>query len=436
MAREFDRDLRLLVLDQPTRGLDVGSIEFIHRQTIAKRDAGTAILLVSAELDEVHGAVRPHRGHVPRADRGDPRRRTADKNEIGLLMATGGRGAARSATRRGVGVTTDAGSRQPRRRSAPSELARLGRCAVPWSRSCWRSWSARVIILVSQLGRARPRVRPDAADRRPTPRSSRGRSGAQTAIVNTLRRRHAACPRRPGGRPGVQGRALQHRCAGPVPDRGARSVAVGVAAERASPASWRSRWRCWPALLAGAAWGFIPGFLKAVLGRPRGGHHDHAQLHRRRHHRVRLVSGPLRPARLSVADHRRRRQRRRCRSSSAGRGHIGILVALVAVLLVWLAPRTGRPSASRSGPWAPTGCRALRGHGAARCIIVLTMSLAGCSPGSAGAVEILGVTHHMTALRHDGRLRRHRRGAAGRAPSRSAIVFARCSSVPCAPARR
>ena len=53
VAREFDRDLRLLVLDQPTRGLDVGSIEFIHRQAIAKRDAGTAVLLVSAELDEV-----------------------------------------------------------------------------------------------------------------------------------------------------------------------------------------------------------------------------------------------------------------------------------------------------------------------------------------------------------------------------------------------
>ena len=53
VAREFSRDLRLLILDQPTRGLDVGSIEFIHRQIIAKRDAGTAVLLVSAELDEV-----------------------------------------------------------------------------------------------------------------------------------------------------------------------------------------------------------------------------------------------------------------------------------------------------------------------------------------------------------------------------------------------
>jgi simple sugar transport system ATP-binding protein len=49
VAREFDRELKLLVLDQPTRGLDVGSIEFIHKQIIAKRDAGTAVLLVSAE---------------------------------------------------------------------------------------------------------------------------------------------------------------------------------------------------------------------------------------------------------------------------------------------------------------------------------------------------------------------------------------------------
>ena len=53
VAREFSRDLKLLVADQPTRGIDVGSIEFIHKQIVAKRDAGTAVLLVSAELDEV-----------------------------------------------------------------------------------------------------------------------------------------------------------------------------------------------------------------------------------------------------------------------------------------------------------------------------------------------------------------------------------------------
>jgi simple sugar transport system ATP-binding protein len=96
VAREFDRDLKLLVLDQPTRGLDVGSIEFIHRQVIAKRDAGTAVLLVSAELDEVLemsdriGVM--YGGRIVAVVDG----RTADKNEVGLLMATGGaeRGAA------------------------------------------------------------------------------------------------------------------------------------------------------------------------------------------------------------------------------------------------------------------------------------------------------------------------------------------------------
>ena len=90
VAREFGRDLQLLILDQPTRGLDVGSIEFIHRQTIAKRDAGTAVLLVSAELDEVlemsDRIAVMYRGEIVAVVDG----RTADKNEIGLLMATGG----------------------------------------------------------------------------------------------------------------------------------------------------------------------------------------------------------------------------------------------------------------------------------------------------------------------------------------------------------
>ena len=94
VAREFSRDLRVLVLDQPTRGLDVGSIEFIHRQVIAKRDAGTAILLSSAELDEVlelsDRIAVMYRGRIVAVMDG----RTADKEEVGLLMATGGRTAA------------------------------------------------------------------------------------------------------------------------------------------------------------------------------------------------------------------------------------------------------------------------------------------------------------------------------------------------------
>ncbi len=91
VAREFGRELKLLVLDQPTRGLDVGSIEFIHRQTIKKRDAGTAVLLVSAELDEVlelsDRVAVMFRGRIVEILDGP----TADREHVGLLMATGGR---------------------------------------------------------------------------------------------------------------------------------------------------------------------------------------------------------------------------------------------------------------------------------------------------------------------------------------------------------
>jgi simple sugar transport system ATP-binding protein len=93
VAREFSRDLTALVLDQPTRGLDVGSIEFIHRQVILKRDAGAAILLVSAELDEVmelsDRIAVMFRGEIVALVDGP----TAEREEIGLLMATGRRDA-------------------------------------------------------------------------------------------------------------------------------------------------------------------------------------------------------------------------------------------------------------------------------------------------------------------------------------------------------
>jgi len=91
VARELGRQPKLLVLDQPTRGLDVGSIEFIHRETIERRSTGTAVLLISAELDEVLelsdriGVM--YRGELVAVVDA----RQADKEEIGLLMATGGR---------------------------------------------------------------------------------------------------------------------------------------------------------------------------------------------------------------------------------------------------------------------------------------------------------------------------------------------------------
>ena len=89
VAREFRHDLRVLILDQPTRGLDVGSIEFIHKQVIERRDAGVAVLLVSAELDEVldlsDRILVMYRGRVV----GTFAAAEAQREKVGLLMATG-----------------------------------------------------------------------------------------------------------------------------------------------------------------------------------------------------------------------------------------------------------------------------------------------------------------------------------------------------------
>lgn len=53
MAREFSRPLKLFIASRPTRGVDVGSIEFLHRRIVAERDGGTPVIIVSTELDEV-----------------------------------------------------------------------------------------------------------------------------------------------------------------------------------------------------------------------------------------------------------------------------------------------------------------------------------------------------------------------------------------------
>ncbi len=86
VAREFSRPIRLLIASQPTRGLDVGSIEYIHQRIIEKRDEGTAVLLVSPELDEVMSlsdriAVMYEGQIVDILPGGQP-----TKEELGLLM--------------------------------------------------------------------------------------------------------------------------------------------------------------------------------------------------------------------------------------------------------------------------------------------------------------------------------------------------------------
>jgi general nucleoside transport system ATP-binding protein len=89
LAREFSRALRLLVVAQPTRGLDVGSIETVHRRIVAERDKGTAVIVVSSELDEVIAlgdriAVM-YEGRISGYATPD-----TPREEIGLLMAGSG----------------------------------------------------------------------------------------------------------------------------------------------------------------------------------------------------------------------------------------------------------------------------------------------------------------------------------------------------------
>ena len=87
IAREIVRDPQLLVAVQPTRGLDVGAIEYIHRQIVAERDKGKAVLLVSLELDEVMNLsdriLVMYEGEI--VGEFDPK--TTTVQELGLYMA-------------------------------------------------------------------------------------------------------------------------------------------------------------------------------------------------------------------------------------------------------------------------------------------------------------------------------------------------------------
>jgi simple sugar transport system ATP-binding protein len=90
IGREFDLRPKLILVSQPTRGVDIGAIEFIHRKLVALRDEGCAVLLVSAELEEVTALADRllviHDGRIV----GEVDPQAATPEEIGLLM-TGGK---------------------------------------------------------------------------------------------------------------------------------------------------------------------------------------------------------------------------------------------------------------------------------------------------------------------------------------------------------
>ena len=102
LAREIGRDIRLLVASQPTRGLDVGSIEFVHRRIVEERDQGVAVLIISSELDEIYAlsdrVAVMYEGKITGFR--DP---DVPAEELGMLMA-GATDADAAASRHGEGL--------------------------------------------------------------------------------------------------------------------------------------------------------------------------------------------------------------------------------------------------------------------------------------------------------------------------------------------
>ena len=124
LAREIERNPKVLIAAQPTRGLDVGAIEFVHRRLIEERDEGRAILLVSLELEEVLSLsdriLVMYEGEI--VGEFPP---TASEEELGIAMTGGG-------AERGRGVSDDGQARTPDRSrtvSPPSPRRRTRRRA-------------------------------------------------------------------------------------------------------------------------------------------------------------------------------------------------------------------------------------------------------------------------------------------------------------------
>jgi simple sugar transport system ATP-binding protein len=88
LGRELGREHKVLVASQPTRGLDVGSIEFVHRRIVQQRDKGVAVLIVSAELDEIY-ALADRIAVMYEGKITGFRPPTVPAEELGLLMAGG-----------------------------------------------------------------------------------------------------------------------------------------------------------------------------------------------------------------------------------------------------------------------------------------------------------------------------------------------------------
>ena len=135
LARELGREHKVLVASQPTRGLDVGSIEFVHRRIVQQRDHGVAVLIVSAELDEIY-ALADRIAVMYEGKITGFRPPTVPAEELGLLMAGGSERPPARAPAAGTGATAPRGEHQEPANERTRRRARAPGCpraGGPWS---------------------------------------------------------------------------------------------------------------------------------------------------------------------------------------------------------------------------------------------------------------------------------------------------------------
>ena len=251
LAREMERNPDVLIVGQPTRGVDIGAIEFIHNQIIKMRDAGKAILLVSVELDEIRSLsdriLVMFDGHiVGEADPGH-RHRGRTRPDDGRHRRQGSASARRRTARSG------------RRNSAMSALRPLPRWAdivlLPLINLAL-AFIVSGIVVLSPSARTRWR--------RSTPSSAAPSAAATTSATRSTTRPTSSSPASPS-------RVAAHAGLFNIGGNGQAYIAgLGVILV-ALPMQLLPWWVTFPvAILAGAAvgglWGFIPGWLQAKRG--------------------------------------------------------------------------------------------------------------------------------------------------------------------------
>ena len=359
IAREVSRDPRILVAAQPTRGLDVGAIEFVHRRLVKERDEGRAILLVSFELEEIlslsdrilvvyegrivgeYAAGRLRRGARDRHDR---------RARAGGVTTGPPEPERRESPRRGVVLDPDRRRSRPARRDGARLPDRRPRRPAHGPQPCER-------LQGDLRGHGSQLVLPVGLRRR-----SRGRGERPPADAHP---HDAADPDRYRGGFRLPMRALQHRRAGSVLGRlhGSalrRDAPRGTLAAAPHPARPRGLDRRRRPL------GRHRGNLEGDGRSPRGDHDDHAQLDRD----LRGVV-PRRDRRAAPGAARRRsRAPQRCIESaelwpiwgSLPSLHAGLFIALFALVVYYvLLNRTTLGYEVRAVGFNPGG-GALRRH--------------------------------------------------------------------------